>query len=87
MGRINATRPARGFVPGRKEKDMKKVFTLTRRADGLNDYVFDTLTEAVAFARDQEFDDDVYEIHKILDDNGYEAECLEIYDLSGENVE
>jgi hypothetical protein len=65
---------------------MKKIFTLTRRADGLNDYVFDTLKEAVDFAADQEFDDDVYEIHKILDDNGCEAECLEIYDLCGENV-
>lgn len=53
----------------------------------MNDYVFDKLQDAIDFASREEFDDDVYEIHKVLEDErGYEAECLEIYDLCGENV-
>lgn len=66
---------------------MNTVFTIARRVDGLNDYVFDTLKEALDFAAQQEYNDDYYEIHKVLeDDKGCEAECLEIYDLSGENI-
>lgn len=63
---------------------MKTMYTITRREDGMNDYCFETIAEAIKHCEENEFDNDVYCINKILEENGCEVECLAIYSVAGE---
>ena len=66
---------------------MKEKYVISRIEDGLNDYCVDTLEEAVAICKEKEFDNEIYRIGKILEEDGSEMEWLKTYDVSGNELD